>query len=123
MKRQSLIVGLKTDIYNAFKDSIAGDGDVSKKNLANIDTLAQALEDAMVKFMKAQELKITELEAPYNILPGQINVVGASGPSSNTAPVKGIVQVSETSNKVMDGKVPAGVNKSKVIAKKIKGLG
>ena len=123
MKRQSLIVGLKTDIYNAFKDSIAGDGDVSKKNLANIDTLAQALEDAMVKFMKAQELKITELEAPYNILPGQINVVGASGPSSNTAPVKGIVQVSETSNKVMDGKVPVGVNKSKVIAKKIKGLG
>ena len=109
-------MGLKTDIYNAFKDRVGGDSD-------NIDTLAQALEDAMVKFMKAQELKITELEAPYNILPGQINVVGASGPSSSTTPVKGIVQVSETSNKVMDGKVPAGVNKSKVIAKKIKGLG
>jgi len=116
MKRQSLIVGLKTDIYNAFKNSVGGDSD-------NIETLAQALEDAMVEFMKAQEFKIIELEAPYNILPGKINVVGASGPSSNTAPVKGIVQVSETSNKVMDGKVPAGVNKSKVIAKKIKGLG
>ena len=116
MKRQSLIVGLKTDIYNAFKNSVGGDSD-------NIETLAQALEDAMVEFMKAQEFKIIELEAPYNILPGKINVVGASGPSSNTAPVKGIVQVSETSNKVMDGKVPVGVNKSKVIAKKIKGLG
>ena len=113
-------MGLKTDIYNAFKDSVGGDSD-------NIDTLAQALEDAMVKFIKAQELKITELEAPYNILPGKINVSGGNtgGPvlSTNGTPVKGIVQVSETSNKVMDGKVPAGVSKSKVIAKKIKGLG
>jgi len=109
-------VGLKTDIYNAFKNSVGGDS-------GNIDILAQALEDAMVKFMKAQELKITELEAPYNILPGQVNTTGASGPSSNVTPIKGIVQVSETSNKVMDGKVPKGVNKSKVVAKKIKGLG
>ena len=109
-------MGLKTNIKNAFIESIGGEAD-------NIDKLSQALEDAMVEFIKAQELKITELEAPYNILPGKINVVGASGPSQNPAPVKGIVQVSETSNKVMDGKVPAGVNKSKVIAKKIKGLG
>ena len=97
-------------------ESIGGSAD-------NINKLSQALEDAMAKFIKAQELKITELEAPYNILPGKVNVVGASGPSSNTAPIKGIVQVSETSNKVMDGKVPKGVNKSKVVVKKVKGLG
>ena len=113
-------MGLKTDIKNAFIDSVGGDSD-------NIDTLAQALEDAMVKFMEAQELKITELEAPYNILSGQINVSTAGSPAAqtgaNTAPVKGIVQISETSNKVMDGKVPKGVNKSKVVAKKVKGLG
>ena len=109
-------MGLKTDIQEAFKDSVGGDSD-------NINTLAQALEDAMVKFMKAQEFKITELEAPYNILPGKVNVTGASGPSSNIGPIKGIVQISETSNKVMDGKVPVGVNKSKVVVKKVKGLG
>ena len=113
-------MGLKTDIKNAFIDSVGGDSD-------NIDTLAQALEDAMVKFMEAQELKITELEAPYNILSGQINVSTAGSPAAqtgaNTAPVKGIVQISETSNKVMDGKVPKGVNKSKVVVKKVKGLG
>ena len=93
----------------------------------NIDKLSQALEDAMAKFMKAQELKITELEAPYNILPGKINVntAGSAVAQSgvNAKPVKGIVQISETSNKVMDGKVPKGVNKSKVVVKKVKGLG
>ena len=106
-------MGLKTEIYDAFKNSVGGDSD-------NIDTLAQALEDAIVKFMKAQELKITELEAPYNILPGKINTAG--GP--NIGPVTGIVQVSETSNKVMDGKVPKGVKKSKVkLLEPVKGLG
>ena len=106
-------MGLKTEIYDAFKNSVGGDSD-------NIDTLAQALEDAMAKFIKAQELKITELEAPYNILPGKINTAG--GP--NIGPVKGIVQISETSNKVMDGKVPKGVKKSKVkLLEPVKGLG
>ena len=114
-------MGLKTDIKNAFIDSVGGDSD-------NIDTLAQALEDAMVKFMEAQELKITELEAPYNILSGKINVNGAGNSgvpvlSTNSKSVKGIVQISETSNKVMDGKVPKGVNKSKVKLLKVKGLG
>ena len=113
-------MGLKTDIKNAFIESIGGEAN-------NIDKLSQALENAMVEFMKAQELKITELEAPYNILPGKINVATAGSPAAqtgaNTAPVKGIVQISETSNKVMDGKVPRGVNKSKVVVKKVKGLG
>ena len=110
-------MGLKTEIYDAFKNSVGGDSD-------NIDALAQALEDAIVKFVKAQELKITELEAPYNILPGKVNVVGGSGPSQNPSPIKGIVQISETSNKVMDGKVPKGVKKSKVkLLEPVKGLG
>ena len=113
-------MGLKTNIKNAFIESIGGESD-------NIEKLAKALEDAMVQFMEAQEFKITELEAPYNILPGQINVATAGSPAAqtgaNTAPVKGIVQISETSNKVMDGKVPRGVNKSKVVVKKVKGLG
>ena len=100
-------MGLKTDIKNAFIESVGGDSD-------NIDTLAEDLRNAIINFIVKQDFKITEMEAPYNILPGKINVVGGSGPSSNTAPLTGIAQISETSNKIASPNVPSAVKKSKV---------
>ena len=58
------------------------------------------------------------MEAPYNILSGKIPVATAGSPSAqtgaNTAPVAGIAQISETSNKILDGRVPGAVSTSKV---------
>ena len=100
-------MGLKTDIKNAFIDSVGGDSD-------NIDTLAEDLRNAIIDFIVKQDFKITEMEAPYNILPGKINTAGTPTAQSNVGPVTGIAQISETSNKIASPNVPSAVKKSKV---------
>ena len=90
-------MGLKSDIYDAFV-----------KNLG----------DAIIDFIVKQDFNITEMEAPYNILPGKVAVATAGSPAAqsgaNTAPVIGVVQISETSNKVGLPTVNTNVRKSKV---------
>ena len=81
------------------------------------------------------EFNITEMEAPINILPGEIqtsggvSTPGAPGapvsivpatPTVNIIPLQKIAQISETSNKIMDPRVPTAVKKSKVKLLKVK---
>ena len=87
--------------------------------------MAEDLSKAIIDFFQAQELNITEMEAPYNILPGKVAVATAGSPAAqtgvNTAPVKAIAQMSQTTNKIMDPKVAPAVKKSKVKLLKVKG--
>lgn len=112
-------MGLKSDIYQAFEKNLGKDFvDATEESKKKVDDLATDLSKAIVDFFQAQELNITEMEAPLHILPGQIQVATAGTPAAqtgaNTAPVKAIAQLSETSNKIMDPKVSPNAKKSKV---------
>ena len=112
-------MGLKNDIYQAFEKNLGKEFvDATEESKKKVDELATDLSNAIVDFFKAQELNITEMEAPLHILPGQIQVATAGTPAAqtgaNTAPVKAIAQLSETSNKIMDPKVSPNAKKSKV---------
>ena len=66
MKRQSLIVGLKNDIYQAFEKNLGSDAiNATEESKKKVDDLATDLSKAIVDFFQAQELNITEMEAPY----------------------------------------------------------
>tara|TARA_A100001391_G_scaffold56471_1_gene34540 strand:+ start:2064 stop:2450 length:387 start_codon:yes stop_codon:yes gene_type:complete len=120
-------MGLKSDIYKAFEKNLGEDFvNATKESKQKVDDLAEDLRNAIIDFIVKQDFNITEMEAPYNILPGKINtlvnggvvagpgapVVAAAGVS--TAPVTGVVQISETSNKVGLPTVNTNVRKSKV---------
>ena len=126
-------MGLKDDIYKAFEKNLGEDFVNATEDSKNkVDDLAEDLRNAIIDFIVKQEFNITEMEAPYNILPGKINtlvnggvvagpgapVVAAVGVSS--APVTGVAQISETSNNIMDPRVPTAVKKSKVKLLKVK---
>ena len=120
-------MGLKDDIYNAFVTNLGEEYiNNSSEGQAKVDTLATDLRDAIINFITKQEFNITEMEAPINFLPGSISTIvtgpvappnatllpGASG--KNLAPITSIAQISETSNKISDGRVPNAVKTSKV---------
>ena len=122
-------MGLKSDIYKAFEKNLGKEFvDADKKSQKKINDLAEDLRNAIIDFIVKQDFNITEMEAPYNILPGKINtlvnggaVATAIGPMPivaatgiSTAPVTGVVQISETSNKVGLPTVNTNVRKSKV---------
>lgn len=77
-----------------------------------IDTYAEDMMGAMIAFLQRQEINITDLEAEGLILPGQINTAGSPAAQTNVNPVKVLVQVSETSNKVGLPSVIQNVKKS-----------
>ena len=77
-----------------------------------IDTYAEDMMGAMMAFLQRQEINITDLEAEGLILPGQINTAGSPAAQTNVNPVKVLVQVSETSNKVGLPSVIQNVKKS-----------
>lgn len=77
-----------------------------------IDTYAEDMMGAMMAFLQRQEINITDLEAEGLILPGQINTAGSPAAQTNVNPVKILVQVSETSNKVGLPSVIQNVKKS-----------
>ena len=77
-----------------------------------IDTYAEDMMGAMIAFLQRQEINITALEAEGLILPGQINTAGSPAAQTNVNPVKVLVQVSETSNKVGLPSVIQNVKKS-----------
>ena len=112
-------MGLKSDIYKAFEKNLGKDFvDATKESKQKVDDLAEDLRNAIIDFIVKQDFNITEMEAPYNILPGKVAVATAGTPAAqtgaNTAPVKAIAQLSETSNKIMDPKVSPNTKKSKV---------
>ena len=84
------------------------DADGKKK----IDAYAEDMMGAMMAFLQRQEINITDLEAEGLILPGQINTAGSPAAQTNVNPVKVLVQVSETSNKVGLPSVIQNVKKS-----------
>lgn len=84
------------------------DADGKKK----IDAYAEDMMGAMMAFLQRQEINITDLEAEGLILPGQINTAGSPAAQTNVNPVKILVQVSETSNKVGLPSVIQNVKKS-----------
>ena len=119
-------MGLKSDIYQAFEKNLGKEFvDANDESKKKVDELAEDLRNAIVKFVKVQDFNITEMEAPLHILPGQIQVATAGTPAAqtgaNTAPVKAIAQMSQTTNKIMDPKVAPAVKKSKVKLLKVKG--
>ena len=119
-------MGLKSDIYKAFEKNLGEDFvNATKESKQKVDDLATDLSKAIVDFIVKQDFNITEMEAPLHILPGQIQVATAGTPAAqtgaNTAPVKAIAQLSETSNKIMDPKVLPNAKKSKVKLINVKG--
>ena len=108
-------MGLKSDIYKAFEKNLGEDFvNATKESKQKVDDLAEDLRNAIIDFIVKQDFNITEMEAPYNILPGKINTAGTPAAQSNVAPVTGVVQISETSNKVGLPTVNTNVRKSKV---------
>ena len=77
-----------------------------------IDTYAEDMMGAMIAFLQRQEINITDLEAEGLIMPGEINTAGSPAAQANVNPVKILVQVSETSNKVGLPSVIQNVKKS-----------
>jgi len=108
-------MGLKSDIYKALVKNL-GEEHIknSPEGKAKVDTLATDLRDAIINFITKQEFNITEMEAPINFLPGTINVVGSPAAQANIAPITNTAQISETSNMIMDPRVPNAVKTSKV---------
>ena len=108
-------MGLKSDIYDALVKNL-GEEHIKKSSegQSKVDTLANDLRNAIINFITKQEFNITEMEAPINFLPGTINVVGSPAAQANVAPITNIAQISQTSNKILDGRVPGAVRKSKV---------
>ena len=74
-----------------------------------IDAYAEDMMGAIQAFIGRQEINITNLEAEGLIMPGEIQTP-AGGPNVN--PVKVLVQVSQTSNKVGLPSVFQNVKKS-----------
>ena len=112
-------MGLKDEIFEALVGNIQPDNPgenftFSDVAVDKVDVLAQGLTDAIINFITNQEFNITEMEAPINFLPGTINVVGSPAAQANVAPITNIAQISQTSNKILDGRVPGAVRNSKV---------
>ena len=84
------------------------DSDGKKK----IDAYAEDMMGAIQAFIGRQEINITNLEAEGLIMPGEINTAGSPAAQTNVNPVKILVQVSETSNKVGLPSVIQNVKKS-----------
>ena len=122
-------MGLKNDIFEAFENNLKyvnNDGkevnplDESKKGKKKDEVLSEDLRDAFLNFLVKQEFRITNMEAPFLIKPGQINTVGSPAAQANVVPVPGFVQISETSNKVGLPAVNTNVKTSKVKLLRVK---
>ena len=128
-------MGLKSDIEKAFIDNMGKDiynsQDQAGKN--KVKKLADGIGNAVINWMKKQELNITHMEAPMMISSGKLKTVvnggTVAGPGApivlaqgkNILPIRGLSQISDTSNKLLgDKKVKSGVNNSKVMLKKSK---
>ena len=106
-------MGLKDDIYDALVKNLGKEHiSNSPEGQAKVDTLATDLRDAIIN--------ITEMKAPINFLPGTINVVGSPAAQANVAPITNTAQISETSNIILDGRVPGAVKTSKVKLLRVK---
>ena len=69
-------MGLKSDIYKAFEKNLGEDFvNANKESKQKVDDLAEDLRNAIIDFIVKQDFNITEMEAPYNILPGKINTL------------------------------------------------
>ena len=115
--KQTAIDRIGQSEYNALDDT-------SKKK---IDDYTTEQAEALRAFLKRQELNITDMEAVGIIRPGSIQVTGglstpsAPGapvslinPAVNVAPIKLLVQISQTSNKVGLPEVLNNVKKSAI---------
>ena len=115
--KQTAIDRIGQSEYNALDDT-------SKKK---IDDYTTEQAEALRAFLKRQELNITDMEAVGIIRPGSIQVTGglstpsAPGapvslinPAINVAPIKLLVQISQTSNKVGLPEVLNNVKKSAI---------
>ena len=115
--KQTAIDRIGRSEYNALDDT-------SKKK---IDDYTTEQAEALRAFLKRQELNITDMEAVGIIRPGSIQVTGglstpsAPGapvslinPAINVAPIKLLVQISQTSNKVGLPEVLNNVKKSAI---------
>ena len=72
MKRQSLEMGLKSDIYNALKKNVEQSNPADNyefKDGGKLDTLAQDLTDSIVKWVQAQTFTVTKLNASQGAVP------------------------------------------------------
>ena len=100
--------------------------------------MANDLRDAIVKWIQAQTFNITEMEAPIHIpattiktqvgggsvvgppspggglLPASATLAPLSAAGQNGKSIKNIAQISDTINKINDGRVKSAVRKSKV---------
>ena len=119
-------MGLKDEIFEALVGSIQPDNPgedfiFSDAGVNKVDTLAEELRDAIVKWVKAQTFQITDMEAPVKIpsLGIQTDVittgtaVAQKGNGLNTKPAFGFAQISDKGSKV-DGRVGPAVTTSEV---------
>ena len=92
-------MGLKDDIYQAFEKNLGSDAiNATEESKKKVDDLAKDLRNAIINFIVKQEFNITEMEAPINILPGEIQTSGGvSTPGAPGAPVS-IVPATPTVN-------------------------
>ena len=107
-------MGLKSDIYQAFEKNLGKDFvNANKESKKKVDDLAEDLRNAIIDFIVKQDFNITEMEAPYHILPKVATAEPIAQSGANT-PAPQVVQISETSNKVGLPTVNTNVRKSKV---------
>ena len=130
---------LKTDIYNALVTNLGKEHiNNSPEGQKKVDVLANDLRDAIVKWIQAQTFNITEMEAPIHfpattiktqvgggsvvgppspgggLLPASATLAPLSAAGQNGKSIKNIAQISDTINKINDGRVKSAVRKSKV---------
>ena len=110
----------------------------SPEGQKKVDVLANDLRDAIVKWIQAQTFNITEMEAPIHfpattiktqvgggsvvgppspgggLLPASATLAPLSAAGQNGKSIKNIAQISDTINKINDGRVKSAVRKSKV---------
>ena len=129
-------MGLKGDIYKAFEKNLGKDFvDATSEGKKKVDDLAEDISKAIINWVKAQTFNITEMEAPIHFPATTIKtkvIGGVSGPTpgfgspiagpalvgpadgQNLTSIKNIAQISDTTNKIQDGRVKSAVRNSKV---------
>ena len=130
-------MGLKDDIYKAFEKNLGKDFvDATSEGKKKVDDLAEDISKAIINWVKAQTFNITEMEAPIHFPATTIKtkvIGGAPGPllvwchlshlccftrfschGQNLTSIKNIAQISDTTNKIQDGRVKSAVRNSKV---------
>ena len=130
---------LKSDIYKAFEKNLGKDFvDATSEGKKKVDDLAEDISKAIINWVKAQTFNITEMEAPIHfpattiktqvgggsvvgppspgggLLPASATLAPLSAAGQNLTSIKNIAQISDTTNKIQDGRVKSAVRNSKV---------